>query len=334
MTPTLVRQPHLAYLDGWRGLAILAVLAGHFLPMRGINLGRMGVELFFVLSGRLMCQILFIQGTTLGEFYRRRLARIVPGLLVFVTLYALYLTTVEHQPPSLNAVASTLLFYTNYLGASNPEQAPGLEHLWSLAIEEHSYILLSLLMVLTRHARRAALPVIATLAVAAIANGMWQTYALERDYYEVYWRSDVRGASILISAALCLHEQRHPWRLSGWRLAALGFAGVVLNTNPVPDAIKYSLGTLCFAIVVNHAAALPPLTINLLSSKLFAGIGITSFSIYLWQQPFFQAAEMGRRHGWMLTCALLVGITSYFLVEKPARRWLNQRRLTQAGLSA
>jgi peptidoglycan/LPS O-acetylase OafA/YrhL len=50
----------LSYLDGWRGLAIICVLAGHFLFIKSFNLGPFGVELFFVLSGRLMADILFV----------------------------------------------------------------------------------------------------------------------------------------------------------------------------------------------------------------------------------------------------------------------------------
>ncbi|MER9742940.1 acyltransferase family protein [Mesorhizobium sp. M0187] len=54
-------RARLAYLDGWRGLSIALVLIGHFFPVPGINLGVLGVEFFFVLSGRLMGEILFIE---------------------------------------------------------------------------------------------------------------------------------------------------------------------------------------------------------------------------------------------------------------------------------
>ncbi|MER8439084.1 hypothetical protein NKH36_02770 [Mesorhizobium sp. M1312] len=53
-------RTRLAHLDGWRGLSIVLVLIGHFFPVPGINLGVMGVEFFFVLSGRLMAEILFV----------------------------------------------------------------------------------------------------------------------------------------------------------------------------------------------------------------------------------------------------------------------------------
>ncbi|TIU24619.1 MAG: acyltransferase, partial [Mesorhizobium sp.] len=74
----------LAYLDGWRGLSIALVLIGHFFPVPGINLGVLGVEFFFVLSGRLMGEILFIERFPLKKFFKRRFSRIYPALLVFV----------------------------------------------------------------------------------------------------------------------------------------------------------------------------------------------------------------------------------------------------------
>ena len=78
-------RQHLDYLDGWRGLAVSLVLLGHFglddvLPGTSV----LGVDFFFVLSGRLMAEILFVQRSPLPTFFFRRFSRIYPGLLVFV----------------------------------------------------------------------------------------------------------------------------------------------------------------------------------------------------------------------------------------------------------
>ncbi|RZT04597.1 Peptidoglycan/LPS O-acetylase OafA/YrhL, contains acyltransferase and SGNH-hydrolase domains [Duganella sp. CF402] len=324
---TQLTHKHLPYLDGWRGVAIFAVLIAHFFQLRGINLGRVGVELFFVLSGRLMAQILFIKGTSLSQFYLRRFSRIYPALLVFVLGYLGYAGWIQerHQQPEL--IAGTLLFYTNYLSALYGENIPELAHVWSLSIEEHSYILLSLVTVCFARTRRYALPVVSMLALAAIVNGAWQTYALHGNYYQVYWRSDVRVSSILMSAALCMHFHRHPPRISGRWLLALLLGGAVLNLNPIPDVIKYSLGTLCLAIVVNRAEDLPPLILKVLSLPPLTGLGVASYSIYLWQQPFFLATEAGHNRLLMLLCALGMGYASYYAIEKPARIWINALRL-------
>src|ERR1700722_3943799 len=73
------------YLDGWRGVSLICVLIGHFF-LRNFNIAQLGVELFFVLSGRLMAEILFIEGTALPKFYRRRFSRIFPAMTCFVLL--------------------------------------------------------------------------------------------------------------------------------------------------------------------------------------------------------------------------------------------------------
>ena len=74
-------RPPFDYLDGWRGLAIVLLLADHFFPVPGINFGALGVNFFFVLSGWLMTHLLFVQLTPIDVFYRRRIARIVPAHL-------------------------------------------------------------------------------------------------------------------------------------------------------------------------------------------------------------------------------------------------------------
>lgn len=69
-----------AFLDGWRGLALVLLLAGHFFPNRWINLGRLGVELYFALSGLLIGEILLVKRTSLSVFYWRRVSRVFPSL--------------------------------------------------------------------------------------------------------------------------------------------------------------------------------------------------------------------------------------------------------------
>jgi len=83
----------LLYLDGWRGLAIISVLIGHFLSRNFpalFVLGGYGVTLFFVLSGRLMADILFVRRQPIQLFFERRIARISPALIVLVNYLAIY----------------------------------------------------------------------------------------------------------------------------------------------------------------------------------------------------------------------------------------------------
>ena len=80
-----LRNGHLAYLDGWRGICILLVLFGHFAPGVG-SVANIGVEFFFVLSGALMADILVYQSQDIGRFLRRRIARVGPAIAAYAIL--------------------------------------------------------------------------------------------------------------------------------------------------------------------------------------------------------------------------------------------------------
>jgi hypothetical protein len=116
----LPETKHVDYLDGWRGGAILLLLVGHFAALPTISghsfyTGRLGVECFFVLSGRLMAEILFLRQIPIGIFYWRRISRIFPALWLF--LGALTFATVLYPQidvTSLKALAS-VAFLVNYL---------------------------------------------------------------------------------------------------------------------------------------------------------------------------------------------------------------------------
>ena len=131
--------------DGWRGLAITLVLCGHFYDIKWLWEDRMGVDIFFVLSGMLMSRILFEKRLSLRDFYIRRLSRIFPVLV----LYILFIYGVSWHYKiefSLSEVVSSLLFLRTYLptqpGIWDTQVAIG--HLWSLHVEEHAYVSLSL----------------------------------------------------------------------------------------------------------------------------------------------------------------------------------------------
>jgi peptidoglycan/LPS O-acetylase OafA/YrhL len=89
---------HVAYLDGWRGLAIIAVLIAHFGPKSTAWMGALGVQLFFVLSGYLMGGLLFIKNVPLTDFFARRFSRVVPTFLLFILTMALYAGTLQPRP--------------------------------------------------------------------------------------------------------------------------------------------------------------------------------------------------------------------------------------------
>jgi len=318
------------YLDGWRGAALIGVLIDHFLIKRGINTGRLGVELFFVLSGRLMAEILFVRNTALGNFFARRIARIYPALAALAVCVTLVAMAAGLSNPTIWQSLSTITLTANYarlwIGGSG-----ALDHAWSLCIEEHTYILLGLVAAAWRRWRFPLIPALSVIAFAMMVNGAIET-AMGLSYETVYWRSDVRGSSILVGAIVYLLWHRDvPRALSGrWVPIMLGVAGVLLSFKVVPDPIKYSLGAICLAASLTLMERAPAFALDILKHPLLVRAGLLSYSIYLWQQPFFRmASEAEIPRWWLLPAAIVTGIAGFHAIEQPARRWLNTRWHTQ-----
>jgi peptidoglycan/LPS O-acetylase OafA/YrhL len=293
------RTRHLNHLDGWRGVAILGVLFDHYIGQFVINTGRLGVELFFVLSGRLMAEILFVQNSPIGEFFRRRVSRVWPALLLFI----LAVTVAFSGPgrlhvPALNSLAA-LTFTANYVGAAG-HRCFVLDHIWSLCIEEHTYVFLAVIAVLVRRGWVDAIGACLFAAAACIVSGAFQTYALHGDYYAVYWRTDARASSILLGCACYLSLRKYPdfsSRFNQHSALIFGILGLAFSSLHVPDLLKYSLGSACLALAVCLIDRADRRVLAILGHPALVQIGLLSFSLYLWQQPF---AFTGLRHAWRL----------------------------------
>lgn len=308
----------IAYLDGWRGFAILGVLLGHFFEIPAFNPGRVGVELFFVLSGRLMAEILFVRQTPLPAFFVRRFARVYPTFAIFILL--IYASGVF--PISLIEVVSCLTFTYNYLYTYFANSIT-FNHIWSLCIEEHMYLVLGLVAYFCRRQSRDPLPVLVIMALAMMAHGAIR-YAIGYSYYESYWRTDVRGASILAGAIAFLLTRRFDLhqRCPAWLPVALAVLALAFNLGRMPDPVKYSAGTICLSFCLVLLPSAWPFVLRIVENGLLRAVGLISFSLYLWQQVFF---EYGRENFGMLytplgiTLSFVAAGLSYAFVEKTTR---------------
>jgi peptidoglycan/LPS O-acetylase OafA/YrhL len=342
----------LLHLDGWRGLCIIMVLCGHFLPFHGLDFGSLGVEMFFVLSGRLMADILFIEKFPLGRFFLRRFSRVWPGLAVYVAFCAVCFSSVSgflHVTPV--SIVSALLFLSNYrimlLG-----QTQLLDHTWSLSVEEHSYLALGLLSFLLRQQKLAIVKtVILGLALVMAVNGLVQAYIFPihvidvptsqgdaSTVFDVYWRSDIRAASVFLAAFVYLQFLARGSRdLSKWLVFLLPGIAVLTFVSHVPESLSFTLGTLCLAVTVCALDGETNPFRLLLHNRGLRAFGAWSFSIYVWQQLFYKLFQAMRASGsltpiegliWrpaFVIAACVAGIASFYYVEKPARRFINAR---------
>ena len=322
-----VHRGRIAYLDGWRGIAIVSVLIGHFIPAVSLA-GSLGVELFFVLSGRLMASILFEEKYPLRDFFVRRFSRIFPAL-AFYCLVVFSLTMVANIAgmsfkalPSLMDMISTLTFTINYKVALG-SGAMLVHHIWSVSVEEHCYVILALLALVLSRNTVTAVRACLILALAAMVNGIALWLNDVGGIHEIYWRTDVRLASVFLSVAVYLTTRNLPEK-AGLLSIVCTPVGIALILGPTPDPVKFTLGTALLALAVNCLDYAPAAVKWLLSARPIVAIGLWSYSIYIWQQPFT------RLHGKAPEPLLLLGIMafalgSFYLIETPARRFINQR---------
>ena len=274
----MTNEARIDILDGWRGVAIALVLAGHFVPGLGLdggyNAGRAGVEVFFALSGTLIGRQLFVDTMPLREFALRRAARLLPAMWIFIVAAALL----------FGAAGGAL--WLDLAGLANFTANPvPLQHLWSVSLELQGYLLLALLAFASR---RTGLPAPALLLVATAVA--WASAGVEHlrhaDGYELYWWPPFRLTAMLLAAAFTTRFAAGAvphGRWFGWALL-----GLALQAHAVPDIVKYTLGSAALA----HAAAALAVQrggwlARWLSSRPLVWLGAVSYSIYLWQQPVY-----------------------------------------------
>ncbi len=335
-------QKRIELLVGCGGLAVGMVLFGHFVPLPGSEIARLGVELFFLLSGRLMAEILIYNQSPLPRFSWRRITRVVPALFVLVLVVALLAAGLQVFRPSTLEYASVLTFWSNYLFTFAPRE-PVFGHTWSLAIEEHSYIVLGFLAFALRRSPKASLVASGAMILLGFLRGAWLTWGEGLGFYEVYWRTDVRAASLFFGYFGFIWYREYGSalvdRLAGAspRVVLLtGLAVVVQFASVVPDPVKYTLGTVITGLLLlalEKRARDPGLRDALVArgfedSRLL-WMGKVSYSVYLYQQVFHaMKADLSVVFAPLfIVPALLAGYVSWRWIEQPARRALNNLHL-------
>lgn len=320
-----MKLDHRDYLDGWRGLAICCLLIGHFFPVPGINFGAVGVNLFFVLSGLFMSRLLFIQEVPLAVFFRRRISRIFPATFCFLGI-VLIAFIAAGRPVSWKETLAAALFANNYFSLNAREAVMPFGHVWSLAVEEHSYILLAFLALLCR---RGMLSAKASTLFASLATACASIYYFDLSHMgSARWlRTEVAGYGVFVSAFLAVAINERKVREVPWFVCpTLVLGGIALHWWSIPIPARSILGIGAFALAVNLLDAAPQVIHKILSFKPLRWLGIMSFSLYLWQQPFYLAMHWnGMNRMLAVSLAFVCATASFYLIERPMREYLNRR---------
>ena len=345
-------RDHQPGLDGVRGVAILLVLGQHA-PTRPLIDGFVGVTVFFCLSGFLITTLLLRElgtGTVdVRAFYRRRVARLGPGLatVVAVTVAALLIGRHDLGGRQVFAPAGAALTYTTSLfDWSNHVFATGdyFNYTWSLSVEEQFYLVwpFALLWGYRRDARLFAALTAALIGLSLALNlYLGLSRAVRYDQHE-YFGSDTNALPILVGCllALVVHHgwlSRTPRHLARGSLLALALLAVLayLDLRDRPSLVIVA-GT-GLALVLVAGAALQPRSVagSLLASTPMRWLGERAYSIYLWNVLARVAALTVLGHTlagdavWIALFLVLAEI-SFRFVERPLRARLRGSRRTRS----
>ncbi|HUM04492.1 MAG TPA: acyltransferase [Terriglobales bacterium] len=344
--PSASRTGYLPTLDGWRAIAILAVLLDHVVGYSSLHqvpvlravsrTGPNGVSLFFAISGFLICSRLLEEQNAFGRislrgFYIRRVCRILPPAMLYLIVIAILslLSVIVVEPAEL---LSSVFFFRNYLPHSWLSRAWGgyTIHYWSLAVEEHFYLLWPAALVLLGKMRARWFAVLGALGIAG-----WRMWEFHHHWLEhkipgllIGSRTDIRLDGLLLGClvALLLDDKRirsltvRYYKTWIWILFVAAYVGLQL----LQKTRTYSLTESALLPLIVAGTVIRPQTWmgRVLEVPLLKWTGRLSYSIYLWQQ-LFSVPALGltplffQKLPLNLALLFLVAWISYEFIERP-----------------
>lgn len=363
LTGVLAVGQRLPSLDGLRGAAILMVLMHQLLVFDAaalgpiarrvayvLDIGWVGVTLFFVLSGFLITHLLLaLQGQegALRSFYARRALRILPlSVLLVLVLVVLWPRLGTPPEPYANDHAAWYLLFASNWAEVFRVGGTALPNYWSLAVEEQFYLLWPALL-----ARRSARQVL-WLSVAVVMLGVLcrivmvaLSVAPSVVYVSTFSRIDALAAGASLAAAIRLPGAM-PWLLAqrrqlAWLALAIALAGLLATygyprLRPIGQTLGYTVQTLAFTLWLASALAADVGSVahQALRQRWLRSFGQYSYAIYLVHHPLHVLAgpvlrealgRLGLTGVPLMACYMVLGIAALWcigwatwrLVEKP-----------------
>ena len=331
-------------IDGLRALAVISVILFHN-GIPGFDGGYVGVDVFFVISGYLITQLLEESRDEsaprrLATFYVRRMRRILPALLatcLVTAIVAIALFTPDQLVNVGKFLAATPVMLSNVATWTRGDYfAPGvrqlpLSHLWSISVEEQFYLVYPLLLIaITRYRlpyRRLTLVVFASLSLALC---VWASHRAPEANYVL---APTRAWELLLGGTLTIGgAPRIGNRIAVEGLAVAGLLGIAIAVHLYTAAIRYP-GTAAMLPCMATAALLatgsgprPALVNRMLSWPPLVFVGLISYSLYLWHQPllvfanyYYIAPLRPAATAALLVATLLVATASWRFIERPVR---------------
>jgi len=295
-------------LDFLRGIAIIAVMGYHFhtvatgfrvipiIQYPFTHFGREGVNLFFTLSGFLVGGLLLRQYASTGvidarRFIVRRIFKIWPAYYVLIAFHM-----VAGRHPLSTFAVQNLTHLQNYLGTS-------ISQTWSLAVEEHFYLLLPALLLLFARWKLRANAILAMLGLICLAVLIGRSIVvanggLDAAFFQTQYRIDSLLAGVMLAAVYWMKPDlyRRLAQKKGMLLAIVGFLVAWLAFATRHDALDESIGytiqsagyVALIVLMLEHTGAMARMWLF----RAIAWVGVYSYGIYLWHSIAFAPADI------------------------------------------
>ncbi len=346
-------------IDGLRAIAVGAVILYHaqitifsYQPFKG---GFIGVDIFFVISGYLITSIILKELNTTGSFsfkhfYQRRVRRILPALL-FVMLVSLPFAWIYLLPGSFIDFSKSILyslgfssnFYFHYSGQVYGETGGFLKpylHTWSLSVEEQFYILFPIILLITfKYFRKYLIHILIFGFVISLGLANWGS----RNYPSFnFYVLPTRGWEVLAGSILAYFEILQGHRSNNQKLnlilPSIGLLliahSIVFFNDEMFHPSFYTLSPIVGVCLIIWFSNKNELITKIISTKLFVGVGLISYSLYLWHYPIFVFAKITEftqgslfKKSLLGVIILILSIYSYYFVERPSRNKNNKFKL-------
>lgn len=335
---SLERLPYRADIDGVRGLAILAVLVFHAFPGQ-LPAGFFGVDVFFVVSGYLITGLILSRVAggefTVWDFYRRRVVRLFPALVVvlaacyafgWVALFADEFRSLSvHLAAGAGFVSNFLLLReTGYF--DHAIDIKPLAHLWSLAVEEQFYLIWPWCLWLIGSRRSAVRLTVGAVFAASLAIDLVLSHA---NPSAAFYLPIARSWELMAGAALALSSlpspRVAPWLQNAGAAIALALLGAVFKQWVTDDVM---IGAILTTIAATLAIVCAGSWINrtLLANRAIVGLGLISYPLYLWHWPLLSYLRIVSAHTPSISSRLVaiaaafaLAWLTYRFVERPLR---------------
>jgi peptidoglycan/LPS O-acetylase OafA/YrhL len=322
--------PSIPSLDGLRALSIAIVILSHgggldndhsFAYRLAVFHGRVGVRVFFVISGFLITTLLQQEKGTVGSislrlFYARRALRIVPAFLLYIAGACMLRHFGAIAFPNIDLVYA-FTYTVNFFSLTT---SWWLGHLWSLSVEEQFYLIWPLVMAL--FSKRFSIAV-ATLAIffgvlIGIFHRLTGIILADGDAFPLVCGSIASGC-----LAALFYPRIEPYLKSKW-VALLCVVGLplvfVFDTVFTGSWSRWVLiaTDIVLTLAIVRSIAVPGDAVGrLLNWRPLMWVGKLSYSLYLWQELFFNPSEPLLPFPLNLLVTVLLAILSYYTVEKP-----------------